>query len=88
MKVEAKIQKWGNSLALRLTGPVRSVPHFEADMMVIINVTKSGIRVEPMEKPKKKERFTEEQLLKGLNAHTAHADLLAEISLEDIERDS
>ena len=85
MKVEAKIQKWGNSLALRLTGPVKQIPHFEADMLVLIKVSETGIRVEPIKEPVMKEKFTEEELLKGLTARTAHADEIASINEDEME---
>ena len=28
MRVHAKIQKWGNGLALRVSGVMRDIPHF------------------------------------------------------------
>ncbi len=80
MRMQATIQKWGNSLALRLTGPIKAIPHFEADMLVDIDIEESGITIYPAKKKLKKLPYTEKELLKGLNARTAHADLLAEPS--------
>ena len=38
MKIQSTIQKWGNSLAIRITGPLKTIPHFTADMPVEIEV--------------------------------------------------
>ena len=40
MKVEAKIQKWGNGLALRVSGVMRDIPHFEAGNIVEVDSRK------------------------------------------------
>ena len=82
--MQTNIQKWGNSLALRLTGVIKTIPHFEENMLVEINVDEKGIQVFPAKAKRKKLPFTEEHLLKGLTSHTAHADEIANIS--DIER--
>ena len=42
MKVEAKIQKWGNGLALRVSGIIRDIPHFEEGTLVEVDVTEDG----------------------------------------------
>lgn len=84
MKVQTQIQKWGNSLALRLTGAIKTIPHFEENMIVEVVINEKGIQVFPSKTKQKKLPYTEEQLLKGLTAITAHADELADIS--DIER--
>ncbi|MBS0359580.1 MAG: transcriptional regulator [Proteobacteria bacterium] len=79
MRVEARIQKWGNSLGLRITGVMKTIPQFKAEMPVVIEINKQGIKVTPSKRiailP-----LTEKQLLKGLNRKTAHADALAIIT--------
>lgn len=74
MWVRATIQKWGNSLALRLTGPLRSMPHFEENMSVEIKVDENSIQVYPVRTKIKIQRFKEKDLLQGLTAISAHAD--------------
>ncbi|MBI5447919.1 MAG: transcriptional regulator [Gammaproteobacteria bacterium] len=73
MRVRTTIQKWGNSLALRLTGPLRSIPHFEENMLVEIDVDEHSIQVYPVA-TKKPPRFKEKDLLQGLTAKTSHAN--------------
>jgi len=81
MHTSAKILKWGNSLALRLSGPLKDIPHFEANMEVDIEVTEKGITVTPVTKPKLKLKlFNEADLLDNITAETAHAFELAKLS--------
>lgn len=66
MKVRSTIQKWGNSLAIRITGPLKTIPHFTANMPIEIEVNEKGLTIRPIT-PKKKKLilFSETQLLKG-----------------------
>jgi len=84
MKVQATIQKWGNSLALRLTGPIKAIPQFEANMLVDIDVEEGGIKICPAKKKARKLPFSERDLLKGLNAKTAHAEELVSLKAKEI----
>ncbi|NCT56555.1 MAG: transcriptional regulator [Legionella sp.] len=78
MKVEAKIQKWGNGLALRVSGALRDIPHFKEGMLVEIDVNEEGFVLKKRVSQKQARfPFDEEQLLKGLTPELAHADLLA-----------
>ncbi len=88
MTLHAKIQKWGNGLALRIGGAMREIPHFKEGTEVDIEVTEAGFTVT---KSKKKKRFPffpfkESELLKGLSEQTAHADLLASLSPYEVEQ--
>ena len=47
MKVETEIKKWGNSLALRVTGVMATLPEFKAGDRVIVDVTEEGFFVKP-----------------------------------------
>ena len=88
MKTQAKIQKWGNSLGLRISGPMKTIPHFTENMTVIVDITEKGITVSPM--PKKIVKilpFTEEELLRGLNTYTGHTDEILELKLLPKEYD-
>ncbi len=77
MRVQAKIQKWGNSLGLRLAGPMKAVPHFKEDMIVDVEVTEKQYR--------KVLSFSEAQLLKELSKKTVHADELALLLRKEFE---
>lgn len=80
MKVQTTIQRWGNSLAIRITGPLKTIPHFSENMPVEVEVNEEGITVQPIKKKKGKLfLFKEAQLLKGLTAKKAHADEVADI---------
>lgn len=74
MKIHAKIQKWGNSLGLRISGPMKTIPHFEENMNVTIEISEKGLYI--YRKPKKLTArdifpFTEEELLKDIDKETA-----------------
>ena len=77
MIVQTKIQKWGNGLALRVSGIMREIPHFQENTPVIVEVTKTGFSVIKKEVTKQKLPFSEQQLLEGMTPDSAHADLLA-----------
>ncbi len=83
MRVQATIQKWGNSLALRLTGPIKTIPKFKVNMRVNIDIEEDGIQIHPLKKHKKKLPFSEKELLKGLSAGSAHADELAVVNFKE-----
>ena len=55
MNVQAKIKKWGNSLALRLSGPMAALPRFKEDMLVNVHITEEGIAVKPVVSKRKKD---------------------------------
>lgn len=86
MKIQTTIQKWGNSLAIRITGPLKTIPHFSANMPVEVEVNKSGLVIHPIaNKEKKLLLFKEVQLLKGLTAKNAHADEVVDIYHREFE---
>jgi antitoxin MazE len=81
MKVRTKIQKWGNSLGLRLSGPIKSIPHFKADMLVDVEITQDGIQVQAAVPRKIKPLpFSEAELLKDLTPQKAHKELLGTVN--------
>jgi antitoxin MazE len=85
MKVHTTIQKWGNSLAIRITGPLKTIPHFSANMPIEIEVTENGLTIQPITKKRKVLLFNEKQLLKGLTANTAHADEIVDVQHREFE---
>lgn len=78
MKVQAKIQKWGNGLALRVSGAMREVPNFQEDTEVEVEVTEMGFSVTRAKKITPKLPFSEQQLLRNMTPESAHSELLAE----------
>ena len=82
MKVETEIKKWGNSLALRVTGVMATLPEFKVGTRVVVEVTDEGLVVKPA--TRKKDRFhfpyTESELLADLTPETVHADELTNIA--------
>lgn len=86
MKIQTTIQKWGNSLAIRITGPLKTIPHFSANMPIEIEVNENGLTIHPIT-PKKRKLFLfkEAQLLKGLTAKKAHADEVIDIHHQEFE---
>ena len=79
MKVESEIKKWGNSLALRVTGIMADLPDFRDGTKVIVEVSEEGIMVKPVRSTRKNQRlpYSEQELLADLCPETAHADELA-----------
>ena len=80
MHVHTRIQKWGNGLGLRVSGLMRDVPKLYVGAEVDVDVTEHGFTIRKVE-PKKLAtslRYSEAQLLAGLDPVTAHADLLTE----------
>lgn len=78
MKVHTKIQKWGNGLALRVSGVMRDIPHLKEGTEVDIEITEDGFLVKKtLLKENKIFPFSESQLLQNLTKEHAHADLLA-----------
>ncbi len=87
MRVQTTIQKWGNSLAIRITGPLRTIPHFRADMPIEIRVSEKRLVIYPLAMPKKRKLrlLKEAELLKGLTAEKAHADEIFDIYHREFE---
>ena len=80
MKVETEIKKWGNSLALRVTGIMAALPQFKAGTKVTVEVTEEGMVVKPAIREKSTFRFpyTEEELLAEITPEKAHADAVTQ----------
>jgi len=85
VKIQTTIQKWGNSLAIRITGPLKTIPHFTANMPIEIDVNEKGLTIHPAPKKRKLLLINEAQLLKGLTAKKAHADEIIDIHHKEFE---
>lgn len=85
MKVETEIKKWGNSLALRVTGVMATIPKFKAGTKVVVDVTNEGFLVKPAARKKDRFRFpySESELLADLTPEKAHADELAKLTVSE-----
>ena len=83
--VHAKIQKWGNGLALRVAGLIRDIPGFKQDTPVDVEVFEDGFIVRKTRTQGRGFQFPikETDLLNGLTAENAHADELAVIQHEE-----
>ena len=83
MQVRTEIKKWGNSLALRVTGLMATVPNFSAGDPVTVEVSERGLVIQPVKRRSEPLIYTERELLAGLTPETAHADELTHLT--DIE---
>ena len=85
MRVHARIQKWGNGLALRVGGAMRDIPHFKVGTEVDVEITEEGFIVKKSVVKKQLFPLSESTLVGGLTNELAHADLLATLSSGEIE---
>lgn len=79
MRVETEIKRWGNSLALRVTGAMAELPHLEAGTRVTVDVSSEGLVVRPAVGTVGTFRFPydETALLEGITPDRAHVDEIA-----------
>ena len=86
MHIESEIKRWGNSLALRITGAMAEIPNFKAGTKVDIEIRENGLLIKPITRSTKKLRlpYTEQQLVAELTPSLAHADELASLSEKEI----
>ena len=82
MQIETEVKKWGNSLALRITGIMAELPRFSEGTKVVVDVSEDGIVVKRMARKQDNFRFpySESDLLSDLTAESVHADELAQLS--------
>jgi antitoxin MazE len=84
MQFETEVKRWGNSMAVRLTGAMAHPCHLEIGTKIIVDSTEKGLFVQLLEKKRKLNLpVSLDDLLKGLDPHTAHADL--DVNLLDSE---
>ena len=85
MYTESEIKKWGNSLALRITGRMVEKHRFEEGSKVIVEITEEGLLIKPaIHILSSRLPFSEDELLDGLSAHQAHIDDLAHPSQDEL----
>ena len=85
MKVKAKIRKWGNGLAIRISGPIRDIPNFEENTMVNIEINQNGFTATKIKEDYTNFTlpFSETELLKDMTPRKAHSDGLAHLLDEE-----
>ena len=78
MKVQSRVQKWGNGLAIRIAGVMRDIPHFQDGTPIEVEVTEEGLLIKKLIKPGSfKFPYSEHQILANISEKSSHADLLA-----------
>ena len=79
MKIETEIKKWGNSLALRVSGVMAELPGFTEGTRVSVDVSEEGLVIKPVPAEIAEPRlpYSEKTLLANITPATAHADELA-----------
>lgn len=84
--MRSEIKRWGNSAAVRLSRKILAQAKLDVSSPISINVKAGKIVIEAAAKAPRKVNFpfSEVDLLKGLDAHGAHADELAEPSATEM----
>lgn len=84
--MQSEIKRWGNSAAVRLSTRVLAQANLDVSSPISIRVKAGKIVIEGVKKATRKVNlpFSEADLLKGLDAHSAHADELAHLSASEL----
>lgn len=84
--MQSEIKRWGNSAAVRLSSKILAQAKLDVSSPISIDVKAGKIVIEAIEKAPRRVHlpFSEADLLKGLDAHGAHADELAEPSTSEM----
>ena len=69
--MQTRIQKWGNSLALRIPKSFAIDAQLEQDALVELTLTDGQIIVKPVKKPE----WTLDKLLAGINKRNLHTEV-------------
>ena len=78
MKIETQLKKWGNSLALQVTGIMAELLGFHDGSKVTVEVTEEGFTVRPTKEGRRSLLpYSEEELLANMSLDNSHADDLA-----------
>lgn len=83
LSVKGKIQKWGNGLGLRVSGPIRDIPQFANGTPIDIEIFEDGFTVRKAHRDNTNLIFSEAELLEGLGPETSQAELL--VTPSDVE---
>lgn len=87
LRVEAEIKKWGNGLALHVTGAMAELPQLKAGTKVTVDVSSQGLVVRPADQavgvlhlP-----YSEDEILAGFTPEKAHADELPHLLPSEVD---
>lgn len=69
--MRTRIQKWGNSLALRIPKALAAEVHIEQDSLVEISLVEGKLILEPVAEP----AWTLEELLAGVTEQNLHGEV-------------
>ena len=69
--MRTQIQKWGNSLALRIPKSFAAESHIEAGSMVDLSITEGKLIVIPVAEP----TYTLDELLAGVTKENLHVEV-------------
>ncbi|MDQ2733529.1 MAG: PbsX family transcriptional regulator [Pseudomonadota bacterium] len=73
VKVEQRVQEWGNGLGVRITAPVAKAARFARGLPVTVEVVKGGVFVRVAGKPK----LTFAQKLRAFDPKTHGGEVMA-----------
>ncbi len=82
--MRTQIRKIGNSLGNIIPAVFIKQLSLAEGADIEVKAENNRIIIEPVNYPKKRFPFTEQELLSGLDAYTAHAEELATISVKDL----
>lgn len=80
MQIESRVQKWGNGLALRMSGALRTIPNLKEGDLLTITINENGFSaVKPSIR-----KFTEQDLLSNITPNNAHSELVPKLLNRDL----
>lgn len=84
--MQSEIKRWGNSAAVRLPSKVLAQAKLDVFSPISIEISEGKIVIEAAERAPRRVNlpFSEADLLKGLDAHSAHSDELAQPSAAEM----
>ena len=69
--MRVQVQKWGNSLALRIPKPVAEEARIKQGTVVVLSLAKGKLVASPVPE----DRYTLKKLLAGVSAENLHAEV-------------
>ncbi|WP_270804676.1 AbrB/MazE/SpoVT family DNA-binding domain-containing protein [Aeromonas sp. QDB66] len=84
--MQSEIKRWGNSAAVRIPSKILAQANLDVSSPISIEVKAGKIVIAADVNTKRKVNlpFSEAFLLEGLDAHSAHADELAQPSITEL----
>jgi len=85
--MQSEIKQWGNSAAVRLSRTILAQAGLDVASPVEIEVMEGRIVIKAATTPVKtlKLPYSEEDILRGMTAYTAHADELASVTGTELD---